>query len=404
MKILVGGVPFGRDNVGDEAILECVVNILRAIVPDAELVVSTDDQEATAKKLSVSTCPLFGFVPPGFDRQQMLSTIESVDAFVWSGATGLSDYPEIPLEMLQHAADKGKKTIVFNTGMNSELNPFLYQLMPGTRLKLFSALKSMTLGQVDLAARFERVKKARASARMEKALSAADEVIVRDAQSVDAIRDFVAHVPSLTVGADPAIEMAVKTVEDSPFADEVKKVCKEPVKRIGLCISAQRAVRQIKDIAAVFDRISADTGAKVVGIPMNPITDAKLMVDFRQMLEKPESMVVAEGRFEPDEITGLASKMDVVISSRLHLLILSSITKTPFIGISRGTKVTNFTSQFGLPDIGSVDTLAPDLLENEIRRLFDEREAFEAVAEQTLVEMHGRLDGAKKKLRELLLS
>lgn len=27
-RILVGGVPFGRDNVGDEAILECVVEIV----------------------------------------------------------------------------------------------------------------------------------------------------------------------------------------------------------------------------------------------------------------------------------------------------------------------------------------------------------------------------------------
>ncbi len=53
-KILIGGVPFGRDNVGDEAILECIVSIVRSVCPDSEIWVSTDDREATEKKLKVT--------------------------------------------------------------------------------------------------------------------------------------------------------------------------------------------------------------------------------------------------------------------------------------------------------------------------------------------------------------
>ncbi len=95
------------------------------------------------------------------------------------------------------------------------------------------------------------------------------------------------------------------------------------------------------------------------------------------MLKHPDTMCIAEGRFEPDEISGLASEMDVVISSRLHLLILASITLTPFIGISRGSKITNFTNQFELPEIGSVDALNMNHLEDEVIRLFNERMEFE---------------------------
>ncbi len=137
---------------------------------------------------------------------------------------------------------------------------------------------------------------------------------------------------------------------------------------------------------------------------MNPITDARLMNDFRDKLEHPEAMCVAEGRFEPDEIAGLASEMDVVISSRLHLLILASITLTPFIGISRGSKLSNFTSQFQLPEIGSVETLNVGRLEDEIIRQFNERAQFEKIAGAVRTEMLKRLEFAKLSLSRLLAS
>ena len=49
MKILLGGVPLGCDNIGDEAIIASVVTLLRKIVPDAELTVCTRDRENTAR-------------------------------------------------------------------------------------------------------------------------------------------------------------------------------------------------------------------------------------------------------------------------------------------------------------------------------------------------------------------
>ena len=63
MKILLGGVPLGCDNVGDEAIITCVVQLLREIVPEAELTVSTREEKKTARLLNVRTVPLYGFPP-----------------------------------------------------------------------------------------------------------------------------------------------------------------------------------------------------------------------------------------------------------------------------------------------------------------------------------------------------
>lgn len=402
-RVLVGGVPFGRDNVGDEAILECVVGIVREVSPNADIWVSTDDQEATSVKLNVKTKPLFGFDPPGYHREEMFATIDAMDAFVWSGATGLSDYPEIPLEMLSRAASRGKKTAIFCTGMNTELNPYLYKLLPGARLTVFSLLKRLSLGSLDLVKSYERGKQRKAGARMLEGIRSAGKVILRDAPSLEAMKALIGDPGRpIVIGADPAIEIRPKAVASSRFSPEIQAVVKEPCPKIGLCISAQSPVRQLKEVAASFDRLIADSGVKVVGIPMNPITDSKLMNDFRGLLAAPEAMSVAEGRFEPDEIAGLASEMDVVISSRLHLLILASITKTPIIGISRGSKVTNFTSQFDLPDIGSVDTLSVGLLENEIRRLLADEDQYRSNATKVMEAMSGRLAKAKDELASLI--
>ena len=54
MKILLGGVPLGCDNIGDEAIIACVVKLLRGLFPAAELTVSTREPEKTAKLLGIS--------------------------------------------------------------------------------------------------------------------------------------------------------------------------------------------------------------------------------------------------------------------------------------------------------------------------------------------------------------
>ena len=111
-RILIGGVPFGCDNVGDEAILECIVGILRHDCPGARLTVSTNDGPATARKLGVETLELFGFSPP-YSRTRMAEALRSHDAFVWGGATGLSDYPEIPLGMLRLAREAGRTTVLW---------------------------------------------------------------------------------------------------------------------------------------------------------------------------------------------------------------------------------------------------------------------------------------------------
>ena len=115
MKILLGGVPFGSGNIGDEAILGCVVNIFQRNFPDVELAVATADGAGTAGLYNIRTLPPFGF-DNSISMRKFRKALKEFDVFVWAGGTGLSDYPHIGAELLENAQKAGVKTIQLHTG------------------------------------------------------------------------------------------------------------------------------------------------------------------------------------------------------------------------------------------------------------------------------------------------
>ena len=133
MKILLGGIPLGCDNIGDEAIIAAVVKMLKESVPGVELTVATADP-ATSGLLGVKVVPPYGFADhslDGFDE-----TVRAHDAYIWCGATGLSDYPHVALDLLEIAQKAGVATYVWGVGMDDELNPVFFKAHGKRRLVL----------------------------------------------------------------------------------------------------------------------------------------------------------------------------------------------------------------------------------------------------------------------------
>ena len=107
---------------------------------------------------------------------------------------------------------------------------------------------------------------------------------------------------------------------------------------------------------------------------MDPITDLELMTDLRSKMRLREETFVLHGRYEPAEILGLLPRLDLIVTSRLHLLILSSIANVPFVGISCGSKVDNFLHQHRLHAPTSVDECDFASLNRETQRLLSDSE------------------------------
>ena len=320
MKVLLGGIPLGCDNIGDEAIIACVVRMLKSSIPGVELTVATKDK-ATAGLLGVAVVPPFGFANVSTDG--FAEVVRRHDAYVWCGATGLSDYPHVALDLLEIAQREGVPTFVWGVGMDDELNPVFFKARGRRRL---------VLSCFGLVGWYERRLRERLASRIASLLPRCRGVWLRDPESAAMLSSL--GFSGARVAADSAILLSSPR---SPF----------PIPRstsLGLCISTQR---QISDLDGVKGLLAAvrGAGARVVGIPMNPKTD-------RALMESLGVECVSGGT--PESVCEAAAECDVVLSSRLHLLILAANVGTPVMGIARGSKLANWLANFGRTVEGSV--------------------------------------------------
>ena len=190
MKILLGGIPLGCDNIGDEAIVAAVVGMLKGTVPGVELSVATADP-STAGLLGVTVVPPYGFAGCGLEGFE--ETVRGHDAYVWCGATGLSDYPHVALDLLEIAQKAGVATFVWGVGMDDELNPVFFKAH-GRRLALLKML--------GLVGAYERFLRNRLRRRIARVLPRCKGVWVRDPQSAAMLAET--GFPGAQVAADSA--------------------------------------------------------------------------------------------------------------------------------------------------------------------------------------------------------
>ena len=323
MKILLGGIPLGCDNIGDEAIVACVVKMLKESIPGVALTVATADK-ATASLLGVDVAPPFGFA--GCPVGGFAETVRRHDAYVWCGATGLSDYPDVALDLLEIAHRERVPAYVWGVGMDDELNPVFFRA---------GGKRRMLLRCLGLLGWYERRLRKRLARRISSILPRCRGVWLRDPQSAAALAAF--GFENASVAADTAILLAP--------GDAARKPPRAPrVPTLGLCISAQRRVADLDGLKRLVSSVRG-SGARVVGIPMNPKTD-------RALLESLGVECISGGT--PEAVVEAAAECDAVLSSRLHLLILAANAGTPILGIARGSKLANWLANFGRSVEGDV--------------------------------------------------
>ncbi|WDE98559.1 polysaccharide pyruvyl transferase family protein [Lentisphaera profundi] len=386
MKILLAGVPFGRNNIGDEAILEGMVTMLRSIEPAVEICVSTDMQKETRDVLNVETCPLLGFSHVDYSREEAESIIQQQDLFIWSGATGLSDYPDDAMTLVSICRKVNTPVVIFGTGMNSELNPAKFQLQAGRKKDLFRKLSQLTFGTVDFSYIYEKRKLATMLATMKANLAYPRLIALRNE---DSQQNLKTHCPGIK--SQLGVDLALVLDSDESVFERLDKHTQELLgqdrKKIGLCISAQRQLNNLDEFAARVDEWIVKYEANVFLIAMNPITDAALMETIRKQLRNKQNCTLVKACLQPREVVALSARMDTVISSRLHLLILASINHVPLIGISRGSKVDTFLKRFGLQSCGSVEAVDLAKIDTELKKFFNNPLEFKLKSKKVRAQM-----------------
>jgi N-acetylglucosaminyldiphosphoundecaprenol N-acetyl-beta-D-mannosaminyltransferase len=171
---------------------------------------------------------------------------------------------------------------------------------------------------------------------------------------------------------------------------------------LGLCLSAQDPPKNLAAIVTVLDRLMEDASAAVFGIPINSVTDARLMRDMVPQLKARDRVLIVEGITDPEEVAGVLGQMDVIVSSRLHALILGSLSDVPLVGIRRGTKIDTFLRPYGLRPAGSFQALEAAELERQIRQSLAQSAPFRQRAAAVRLERRQALDATGQLLKSLL--
>lgn len=370
MKILLGGIPLGCDNIGDEAIIAAVVGMLKGSVPDVELTVATADP-ATAGLLGVKVVPPYGFAGSGLEGFE--ATVRNYDAYVWCGATGLSDYPHVALDLLEIAQKAGVATFVWGVGMDDELNPVFFKV---------HGKKRLALSVFGLVGWYERRLREKLRRRIASILPRCKGVWLRDPQSAAMLAS------TGFAGAGIAADTAILFAPPNHLTTQLPNY----QTTLGLCISTQR---QVADLAGLKRLIAAvrESGAKVIGIPMNPKTDRALL----------ESLgVECITGTTPEAVMDAAAKCDVVLSSRLHLLILAANVGTLGLGIARGSKLANWLSNFGRTVEGSVYDCDWNLVTEHVLAALADRGDWGKVRDDAYARLNERLESARREFVERL--
>ncbi len=171
-----------------------------------------------------------------------------------------------------------------------------------------------------------------------------------------------------------------------PLSSILYPLSSEPhVPTLGLCISTQR---QVADLDGVRRMIAAvrDSGARVLGIPMNIKTDRTLL----------ESLgVECIPGTTPEAVMNAAVACDVVLSSRLHLLILAANAGTPGLGIARGSKLANWLANFGRTVEGSVSDCDWKKVTDHVLAALKDRGDWDAVRAAAYGRLNARLETAR---------
>ncbi len=399
-KFFLGSVPFGCDNIGDEAILEAIVRTIKENFPKAEICIATAKPQETAKLLGCRAVGLLGFGGLDADGAQTLRAIKGSDVYVWAGATGLSDYPRAALAGLEAAQKFGLKTVVWNVGMDSELNPALFRL-GGKKLKICRLLGKIFLGKIDFAKLLESFIQRRMGKRLVRALRKCDIVALRDRQSKEMLETF-GKVEHAFVGADSATILSPRGSETGVKDSAALEALMGEGEKIGLCVSAQRPIKSAENLARALDAILENPGRKLFLIAMNPKTDLRQMLPVAEMMKFKDRVFALEGADTPEAAMLCAQRCDAVISSRLHLLILAANVSAAVAGISRGSKIANFLSEFGLKPSGDVNSKDFGALKRDVEALLAGKPAFKKRRDAAYEELAKRYRGAVEKLATLL--
>ncbi|NLJ77689.1 MAG: polysaccharide pyruvyl transferase CsaB [Peptococcaceae bacterium] len=354
-KILISGY-HGFNNLGDEAILESILQILKQAASKkghalAITVLSANPEKtvqnyADIKAISRTNLPL------------IISAIKNCDLFLSGGGS-----------LLQDKTGYGLSTAYY-LGL-----VFLARLFRKKIVLYAQGIGPITKKINRLLARW--------------IINNADLVTVRDTASKKELLSMGIIRPPLRVTVDPAFCLQPSSSNTPQKAQNILSHSHLPPGKplLGISVRSWQGERKfIHEIAKAADRLALALGTTTIFIPMFPKQDLPVSRYAASLMQ--QEAHVLEKELTPQEALFIFSRLDLLIGVRLHSLIFAAITGTPMVGIGYDPKVRSFINQLELNPIHKIESLQAGELFDHCLQVWREREIIKDKLQQTAAEYY----------------
>ena len=318
---------YGMGNSGDEAILDAIVAEMRAIDPLMPLTVMTRDPAGASARLGLTAVHTFNF--PRF-----LAVMRRRALYINGGGSLIQDVTS-------------RRSLWY----------YLFTLRAAKRLGCKVMMYGCGIGPVKRPGGVERTRRV--------LNSCVDAITLREPDSIEELARFGVTKPEIILASDPALALPSAPAEEVDAALEAAGAAPKG-KYICFALRLWPGFGEKAGVFAAAARHAHEAyGLTPVFLPINHLDDGQAAALVAEKLgDTPH--VLLPGPMSSALVIGLMSRMQVVVSMRLHGLIFAAGQGVPLIGVSYDPKVTAF---LRCVDAGCVPL--EGLEEGELCRLID---------------------------------
>ncbi|MBN2334130.1 polysaccharide pyruvyl transferase family protein [Candidatus Bathyarchaeota archaeon] len=368
LKLVVFGGWFGSGNLGDEAILIGLRNVLRRAIPGVEITALSTDPEYTKRVCGVEAVKLQSPRSLVRNREQYLTVFDEADGCIVSGGTPIYDYGHLSRAIhMALPVLKGKKLVFFGVGA-----------------KPLESFKGREVTRL--------------------LLRAASLISTRDNPS-RAILMQLTSVPIMVTG-DSALHMEPAEAEDprEPTALFCPRFLSAEYRRSyhqPLTAAEMNKTRHM--VARTADHL-ASLGYRVRFAPFHvaPQDDDRLEITRVMRLMKSRSAEEMPRPSSPGDALLLMGSASVVVGLRLHSLVLAALMGVPVASVGYDIKIDGFMELAGAEQYLCHPGDGLDALSKRVDRLLEDGDEARRAIADGVERMRRRISGESVKAARLL--
>lgn len=302
-NIVISG-SYGNGNTGDESILLSMIKEIRSINKDINITVLSKNPSDTAKLYQVNSLHTFNII-------KIIILFIKSDLFISGGGT-----------LLQNMSSK--RSLIY----------YLWTLLTAKICKCKVIMYGCGIGPIN-----GKISRKLTSFIVDKYV---DDILLRDSLSYEELTKLKIKMNKVDIGLDPSMQINKYISVDSDIFNKLN--ISKSKKYVGICLNRYSS-SSIKELIKTINYLNTLEYLPIL-IPMNYNEDLNILKQLGSQLNIRYHII--DEYLDITSKYSLISKMNLVITSRLHGVVYSYLNNVKVIGISYDKKLDIFCEEYGI--------------------------------------------------------